>query len=335
MVKQTGGRIGEDGLMNFSPFLFDFIEREPASVALFEKEFATIVLGKARKVDLGYLPSLHRMVVHNLAELYLLESESGGKGLHRSVVVRHRGPGTKPLIPVPLLSEAYLKKTRDERAGRSSTEHRSLLVWVPQRESQRSSSEVADRVSAELRAHAGGFKIVGNERVPDSFGQIGVRVEFSTRERLEAAKSSLLSKPGVVVGDITESSLSGPSSRSKESEGRSKVSRASESAWLEESSCLLRAQTSAGGAGPNAETRSPEKVPENYKPVPDDVPDSWEEAWVAIQRVHIWSSISERIWIWDRLQGIRILATIIGAIRATTFLSGQRRWLIVVLLQSI
>jgi hypothetical protein len=280
MGKMSGGHIGEDGLMIYSPFLVDFVGREPAAVALFEKELNSIVLGKVRKVNLGCLPSLHRMIVHNMAELYILESESSGKGLKRSVVIRHCGAGTKPIIPVPLLSEYYARKLQDERSAKSTGVSRSLLVWVPPRDKpQAQPCDTANRVATELKAHTGAFTILGTEVIPGPAGHVGARVEFSTRERMEVAKQSLLGKPGIVVGDITEPSSFAGSARGRGGE----CTPASEavidqSAWSEESSRLTRHQNSGGDRGTWTDRNVGDRELVNRSTVLTELPDSWEEA---------------------------------------------------------
>jgi transcriptional repressor NF-X1 len=280
MAKMSGGHVGEDGLMIYSPFLVDFVGREPAAVALFEKELKSIVLGKVRKVNLGCLPSLHRMIAHNMAELYMLESESNGKGRQRSIVIRHCGAGTKPIIPVPLLSEYYARKVHDERSAKSTGVSRSLLVWVPLREKQQSQPcDVADRVTTELKAHAGAFKIIGTEVIPGPAGHVGARVEFSTRERMEVAKQGLLGKSGIVVGDITETSSFAGSGRC--SPGASTpVSKAviDHSAWSEPSSRLIHPNNSGGDSITWTERNLRERESNDANAASSDLPDSWEEA---------------------------------------------------------
>jgi hypothetical protein len=291
--RQTGGCVGENGLIVYSPFLMDFAKREPAAVSFFERELASIAQGRTRKVDLGCLPQLYRVVVHSLAELYLLDSESAGRAGERSIVVRHRGAGTKPIVPVPTLTGAILNQSQVIRNERLSPTARSLLIFVPSSShSTAASMDIVARVDKELASHIGGFKIVRKEPMQGIGGDVGVLVEFSTRERLEAALSSLQSKNnGVVVAgpgehagiassrsifSSTNSLTGGTLTTAFETSGNSTVAPHPPIAPWGQSDISARRRPAPGGSDFAAQRLAATSA---VKPSPDltAVPDSWED----------------------------------------------------------
>jgi hypothetical protein len=222
--RQTGGTVGEDGLTVYSPFLLDFASRNAAAVAHFERELATIVAGMTRKVDFGPLPQLHRAVVHSLAELGLMDSKSIGSAGHgmRHLVVCHRGAGTKPVAPIPSLSEAAAQEELRKRELNSPLS-RSILIFVPRAAGQPLGMDIEARVRRELSTHLSCIKVVRRQAMSEAGGDEGVLLEFSTLPRMELALSSLRTRPGVVVARPPISTVRPPNPRPVRASDAAKV----------------------------------------------------------------------------------------------------------------
>lgn len=192
-----------------------FAMENPFAVAHFERELATIVSGKVRKVDLGALPQLFRVVVHSLAELHLLDSKSIGSGSQaaRRTIVSHRGAGSKPVQPFPLLSSAAGKEEALKREQNSPLA-RSLWIFIPRAPGQPASMDIEARVRQELPTHLSSMKLLHRAPMPDAKNEVGVFVEFSTLPRLELALGLLKTRPGVIVTRPHVASTRPPNSRS-------------------------------------------------------------------------------------------------------------------------
>lgn len=188
-VEESGGDSAKYG-----DFLLHFAEREPRILAYFEQEFAKIVQGKAKKLVLEELPQLHRLVVHTMADYYMLDSESSGRVPHRKLVVRHRGVGVKPKFPKPLLSEALTHREKERKRQESG---KALVIHVAGSTKYSAGVGIEGRVGSELRAHAGAYRIVGKTTMSSNL--TGVTVEFSTPERALLVRNTLLARPGVTV----------------------------------------------------------------------------------------------------------------------------------------
>lgn len=192
----TSADESDDGSIKYSDFLLQFGEREPRILAYFEQEFGKIVLGKAKKLVMEDLPQLHRLVVHTMADHYMLESESSGRVPHRKLVVRHRGAGVKPQFPKPLLSESLMHREKERKRQESG---RVLVIHVASSTRHSAVAGIEARVESELRAHAGAYRII--EKATMSSNLTGVSVEFSTPERALLVRNTLMSRSGVTVED--------------------------------------------------------------------------------------------------------------------------------------
>lgn len=195
------GKEEVDESEKYSEFLMRFAEGDPGMLAYFEAEFAQIVSGRVRKATFPILPQLQRLVLHNLAEKYNLDSEQSGKSHTRMLVVRHRGAGVKPVLPRPLLSEAYAERERERKRARGLLSGRTLIVHVASRANDPATMSLEARVERELREHSGAYKISG--RTPMSSNIVGISVEFSTAERGALALSSLQERAGITVECMT------------------------------------------------------------------------------------------------------------------------------------
>lgn len=193
-VSGAGG--SSNDLVKYSDFLLQFAEREPRILAYFEQEFAKVVKGKARKLMFEELPQLHRLVVHTMAEHYMLESESSGRAPTRKVVVRHRGVGIKPMFPNPLLSEALMCREKERKRQESG---KVLVIHVASSTKQASTAGIEARVENELKAHAGAYRIIRKTTMSTSL--TGVSVEFSTPERALLVRNTLMARPEVTIED--------------------------------------------------------------------------------------------------------------------------------------
>lgn len=199
----------DDCDVQYSDFLLRFAEHESTILAHFERELASIVMSRSRKIVMDDLPELHRYVLHMLSELYLLDSESSNRGKSRRITIRHRGAGTKPVFPKPLLSEALLRREQEKRRNRMENRNLAIHVLSGWNMSERSGMEA--QVEHNLKEHAGFYRIVG--RTILTSGLEGLLVEFSTMERASSALASLKLRSGVSVelakqarsrGDISE-----------------------------------------------------------------------------------------------------------------------------------
>lgn len=277
--KQSGGVVGLDGRTVYARFLLDFATRNPIAVAHFERELASIVVGKNRKVDFGCLPQLYRVILHSLAELYLLDSKSNGSTslATRRIVVSHRGAGTKPVMPVPTLSEAAAGEERKKREQNSPIA-RSLLIYVCCNV-QSNGMSIEARVRKELSSHASSMKVVGRQPMADiPKNDEGVVVEFSTQARMELVFSSLQTRPGVFVSKPLSQGTRSPSVRPSKAAGSSSEAEGSaearqDTSWERSRSSSLRADVpvlpsgSVGGASGMPASMAAE-----------DAPDSWEDS---------------------------------------------------------
>lgn len=181
----------------YSEFLLQFAEREPGMLDYFEREFGKIVSGKTKKFVLQDLPQLHRLVIHTLAELYNLESETSGRATSKQLVVRHRGVGVKPVYPSPLLSEALVLREREKKRSRQLESGKALVIHVASSTKYPATASIETRVENELRAHAGSYRFLGKTVMSSNLS--GILVEFSTSERALLARTSLVARPGVTV----------------------------------------------------------------------------------------------------------------------------------------
>lgn len=269
--RTSGGSVGEDGRTTYTPFLLEFAMQNPLVIAHFEREIATIVIGKTRRVDFGALPQLFRAVLHSMAELHLLDSKATGSGSQatRRIVVAHRGAGSKPVFPVPSLSEAAGKEEALKREQNSPLA-RSLFIFVPRTPGQPASMDIEARIRRELSTHLSAMKLLHREVMPDAKNEEGLLVEFSTLPRLELALSSLKTRPGVVVTRPHVSVIRAPNSRAQNSRAADSTGNPRpqpdviSSPW---------GSTSPSGAG----------VPSYMRETPllssmEGVPDSWEDA---------------------------------------------------------
>lgn len=196
VVTNKGVNTGAEDV-KYSEFLLRFAESEPRMLAYFEKELANIVNARVKKVVLNGIPKLHRMILHTLAELYLLDSESSGRSSSsRQMVIRHRGAGIKPTFPVPLLSEAVLQREQERKKCRQ-TESRSMSIHISSTMAHAAAMTMEAKVAKELKEHEGFYRIVGPTKL--SCKLVGLLVEFSTMERAVAALSSLKTKQSVIV----------------------------------------------------------------------------------------------------------------------------------------
>lgn len=199
-----GIRVGEDGRVTYEPFMLDFASREPTALAFIEKQLMEIVNGKSRKVDLGALPRVHAMVARRLAELFLLEPMSSRKNGAVHVVVQHKGAGAKPFAPVPMLSEARAAAL-SVRTLSARPEARTLILFVHAGVVDRDGREqtLRERCKAVLKPQTGYYTL--HEEAPmTNGGRMGMRVEFSTKERMEVARASLVARPDCVTAELTE-----------------------------------------------------------------------------------------------------------------------------------
>lgn len=193
--------------IHYSDFLLRFAEHEPSILARFERDLASIVLSRTRKVVMEDMPELHRCVLHTLTDLYLLDSESSGRGKSRRITIRHRGAGVKPVFPKPLLSEALVRREHEKRRNRMENRNLAIHVSPGYVTSGRSSMETRV-VEQNLKEHAGFYRIVG-KTIMSGGALEGILVKFSTMERASVVLASLKSRPGVTVEVVKQTRTSG------------------------------------------------------------------------------------------------------------------------------
>lgn len=244
---------------SYSGFLLRFATEDLSAVEFFEKELGTIVMGRTKKVTFRSLPKLHRMVVHELAEEYNMVSESSGKEPNRHIVVSHRGAGFKPTAPRPLLSEAYFSKKKEAMNMHRSPLSKSLIIHVASLSRIHGSADITTRVERELKMHSGFFVVVRKETMKNS-NLTGVLVRFSTRERMEMARTALSVKSGISVQSFD--AVVGAAEASAVAAAPVAVSVVA-TPW---------STSETSGAGPSR----PEKTEPAPAPV-QNVPDSWED----------------------------------------------------------
>ncbi len=241
----------------YSGFLLRFAETETMALEYFEKEMSAVVLGKTKKVKFDALPKLHRVVIHELAGIYNLDSESTGREPNRQITVRHRGPGMKPVLPKPLLSEAYFTKKREESYLYRNPLCKSLIIHVPSLAGIHGSADITARVERELKMHAGFCVLVRKELMKNNL--TGVLVRFSTRERMMMAKEALSLKPGISVQSFdAESNKATGSARPADNDSPD-----TSTSWLAGES-----SSSSSSVQDKAPAVSDENAP---------IPDSWED----------------------------------------------------------
>lgn len=253
--------------VQYSEFLHRFAENDPSVLNYFERELGNISLGRTKKLVLDDLPQMHRLVLHTLAELYSLESESTGSVKSRRIVVRSR-PGVKPVLPKPLLSEAYGRMEQEKR--RIKRENRFLAIHISSGTNGRPTSVMESEVHHHLKEHSGFYNIRGTTEL--SCKREGLLVEFSTMERASTALGSLTTRQGIIVETAH-------SSREKESKGltlhheNTNVQHASSKTapvWNDGEQTLGSRQSEPIFAVTHATATSQDGID-------DDVPESWDD----------------------------------------------------------
>lgn len=259
--------VDEEGHVTYSSFLLRFAETEPDMLAHFEQQLASIVECKVRKVALGGLPQLHRLVLHTLAEMYNLDSESAGRAGDRKLSIRHRGVGLKPKFPKPLLSEAFAIRELDKKRSKQLQAGRVLHIHVASSTKYGGTMDSATRVERELKEHAGSFRIIRKATL--SCNLIGVAVEFSTPERASLVLSSMTSRPGVTVeGAATSARLDRLPSESEPTPWEN-TRKLNESSWNDD--------VSFGSRFRGMRQSLPQRPCTELIVDEDNVPDSWDD----------------------------------------------------------
>jgi len=158
-----GPRRTEPDRAVYGTFLLDMAQREAGLVRFVEQQLAAVVRGERKHVNFEGLPSLHRLLVHELAAFYRLDSGSAGRASERSVrVLALPNASVTASIPTPLLSEARAALAAEERKLRSSSAARALVITMRPSDgdsTDESETAVAARVRRLLKAHAGAFMI--------------------------------------------------------------------------------------------------------------------------------------------------------------------------------
>lgn len=258
----------KDDHIEFPDFLYNFAETEPKMLAYFERGLGLIVQGRSKKMVLDDLPQLHRLVLHNLAELYLLDSESKkhNRGLSRQIVVCHRGAGVKPVYPVPLLSEAYAQREQEKKRNREAGRRLAIHVGAPRGMSATATME--EKVESVLKQHAGYFRITGKATLTNRL--VGVAVDFSTVERATAALSSLKMRAEVCVESGAATTAEAPKTAHVTNQVAPKRT-AALGTWNDD--VRFGGLATAQNILPPARPASPSPDAE----IDEDVPDSWDD----------------------------------------------------------
>lgn len=195
-IRGTVAEEAKNNVPKYPQFLMEFAATEASILSHIEAELAAIVDGRKRKISFDSFPLLHRQVVHALAEFYNLDTESSGKPPKRRVSVRHRGPGLKPVAPSPRLSEAHRINSKEQRERWLSPKFRRLWL-LPSDNGKRDREEFENKhVRVALRYHRGCYRLL-DVTSPVEGGAL--LVEFSTSERMEAAKASLANRQDIIT----------------------------------------------------------------------------------------------------------------------------------------
>ncbi|CAN8070935.1 unnamed protein product [Agarophyton chilense] len=246
----------------YSEFMYRFAESEPHTLAFFENELSHIVLGKARKVALDGLPQLHRLVLHTLAEIYVLDSESQKRPGGKVLTVKHRGAGVKPMFPAPLLSEAYAERQRQKK--RENEMNRVLYVHVASTTEYPGLMELQARVQRLLKSHNGSYQIRGPVKMSSNL--TGVAVFFNTPERCTLVKERLGERSDVTVENPVKSWGSEANKDSATADVKPYANQSADASWSEG---LNLRQTSSWNTSDILEQKNSN--------VQDNVPDSWDD----------------------------------------------------------
>ncbi|PXF40332.1 hypothetical protein BWQ96_09953 [Gracilariopsis chorda] len=227
-----GGDLGPSGReeTKFTDFLHRFAETEPDMLSFFESELAQIVLGKTRKIELDDLPQLHRLVLHTLVELYNLESESRRTPKGKKVVVKHRGPGEKPVFPKPLLSESYADLVRQRKHDEEL--NRTMYMGFPGSAMVHNEMQLQSKAVKLLKTHAGSYRLPRTTTM--STGQLGVVVQFSTSERCSLVKEQFRSRSDVTIEEPSVDADASLVRRGLSRFGVPQAGSSSEKPWSEE-----------------------------------------------------------------------------------------------------
>ena len=174
--------------------LLQFAADEPSIVEYVESEFGKIADGRMRKAVFNDFPSECRHMVHTLAEHYNLDTESSGRPVYRKLVARHKGVDNRPAVPQPLLSEASRRWMQERLVARTRRR-----LWFMRSEKAGMDSVFFKRsfLPKLLRPHLGSYRLV--ESAAETAKDGAVLVEFSTPERMIAAKASLQERLEIVV----------------------------------------------------------------------------------------------------------------------------------------
>lgn len=174
----------------YSAELVEIAGEDIAWLELVETTFKRIVEGDKQKHVFDVERRFERLLLHELAEHYNLESDSRGREPYRRVLVTRRVGGPPARVPRPTLSQALAKK--EERRQRQETINEIRRVWICLDQGQGMTNELIHRtIDGFLRAHSGFYEIIRKTPDPLRPDSMDVLVQLSSRQRLEAACASL------------------------------------------------------------------------------------------------------------------------------------------------
>jgi len=198
----------------YSSFLLDVASREKMLISLIESQFDLLISGARNSVNFDALPGFHRLVVHELASVYGLDSSSSGSGPNRSTVVSNIQK-TKARTPIPLLSKAAAQLISEEKQLRTSANRKTLQITITC-SSESTSEMVQTQFKQLLRAHQGAYKIhwieprepseiVSRSCLETTKSRWTALIEFSTPERVRTVEISLQMYSGIHLRRFSDS----------------------------------------------------------------------------------------------------------------------------------
>lgn len=188
-----------DNDVSYSDFLMEFCEQNMEFVSSFEQSLGELLNGRfGRRMKTQPLPKLYRAFVHELGEVFGLETVSIDNYPEKEMVVSLPKDIESITIPCKLLSQVVKERMQQAKQERQDKTKRRLLIELIGEKQVESATRKLERL---LFAHQGTYKILESRALER---KTEFDVEFSTTERTRSVLCSLEhKKPIVIVRPLT------------------------------------------------------------------------------------------------------------------------------------
>ncbi|GJQ14359.1 hypothetical protein GpartN1_g6150.t1 [Galdieria partita] len=178
----------------YSDFLMEFCEQNMEFVSSFEQSLRELLQGRfGRRMKTQPLPRLYRAFVHELGEMFGLETASVDNYPEKEMIVSLPKDMENVSIPARLLTDVVKERTQQAKKERQDRTKRRLCIELIGEKQVESGTRKLERL---LLAHQGTYKILESRTLERT---LEFDVEFSTAERTVSVLRSLEHKKPTVM----------------------------------------------------------------------------------------------------------------------------------------